>query len=169
MQIRWNCITFSFQGSPSTGAAGESLFTASVSKRKYVVKGNIVRFDKVWSNVGNNYDPRSGVYTSPKDGAYHFSCTVMSQGKNGIRVNLWKNDVKTVAIYSYGAYGGTLNMALDLRRGDRVYIKQGHVENYIYAEPEYHFSMFSGFQIAWEILWSIYEYLYRKYHNKIFI
>ncbi|XP_071124093.1 complement C1q subcomponent subunit B-like [Mytilus edulis] len=135
-------------GSPSTGAAGESLFTASVSKRKYVVKGNIVRFDKVWSNVGNNYDPRSGVYTSPKDGAFHFSCTVMSQGNNGIRVNLWKNDEKTVAIYSYGAYGGTLNMALDLKRGDRVYIKQSHVENYIHAEPEYHFSMFSGFQIS---------------------
>ncbi|CAC5379990.1 COL10A [Mytilus coruscus] len=134
-------------GCPSTDA-GVSVFTASVSKRRYVVKGNIVRFDKVWTNIGNNYDPRSGVYTTPKDGAYHFSCTVMSQGRNGIRVNLWKNDVKTVAIYSNGAFGGTLNMGLDLKKGDRVCIKQSYLENYIYAEPEYHFSMFSGFQIS---------------------
>ena len=112
-----------------------------------MVRGGIIRFDKVWSNIGNNYNQFSGVYTAPRDGAYHFSCTVMSHRNNAIRVNLWKNYSKTVAVYSSSYYGGTLNMVLDLKRGDRVYIKQGHVENYIYAEPDYHFSMFSGFLI----------------------
>ncbi|XP_052101294.1 complement C1q subcomponent subunit B-like [Mytilus californianus] len=71
----------------SVSASG---FSASVSRPKYVVRGHIVRFDKVWSNIGNNYDLQSGVYTAPKDGAYHFSCSVMSGGNKAIRVSLWK-------------------------------------------------------------------------------
>lgn len=112
------------------------------------MKGHIVRFDKVWSNIGNDYNPLSGVYTARKDGAYHFSCTVMSAGNKAIRVSLWKNNLKTVSSYSYHYYSGTLNLVLHLKKGDKVCIKQDYGENYIFSEPEYNFSMFSGFLIS---------------------
>ncbi|CAC5388806.1 unnamed protein product [Mytilus coruscus] len=134
-------------GDRSTGV-NVSGFSASVSRPKYVVRGHVVRFDKVWNNVGNNYDPQSGIYTAPKDGAYNFSCTVMSIVNKLIRVNLMKNNLKTVANYAKGHNSATLNMVLDLKKGDKVCIKQGHVENYIYSEPNYNFSMFSGFLIS---------------------
>ncbi|VDH99753.1 Hypothetical predicted protein [Mytilus galloprovincialis] len=135
-------------GKESGDRSTASGFSVSLSRAKYVVKGHIVRFDKVWSNIGNDYNPQSGVYTSPKNGVYHFSCTVMSAGKKAIRVSLWKNNLKTVTSYSYHHYSGTLNLVLHLKKGDKVCIKQDYHENYIHSEPKFNYSMFSGFLIS---------------------
>ncbi|XP_063431432.1 complement C1q-like protein 4 [Mytilus trossulus] len=123
-------------------------FSASVRTGKYLVRGQIVRFDKVWSNIGNDYDPQSGIYTAPQGGAYHFSCTVMSSGNTVIRVSLMKNNLRTVANFARGSNSATLNIVLDLKEGDKICIRQVHYGNYIYSEPSYNFSMFSGFLIA---------------------
>ncbi|CAG2190030.1 Glutamine amidotransferase-like class 1 domain-containing protein 3A, mitochondrial,Glutamine amidotransferase-like class 1 domain-containing protein 3B, mitochondrial,ES1 protein homolog, mitochondrial [Mytilus edulis] len=99
-----------------------SAFAASLTASKTLGHGEIVKFDKVWTNVNNDYDPITGVYTSPEPGVYQFSCSVMTQKDKQLRVYLWKNKKRTVAIYAgYPGYNtGTLNMILDLAKGDKV-------------------------------------------------
>ncbi|CAC5411096.1 unnamed protein product [Mytilus coruscus] len=126
-----------------------SAFVASLTASKTLGAGEIVKFNKVWTNVNNDYDSSTGVYTAPKPGVYQFSCSVMTQHGKTLRVFLWKNDMKTVAAYpgSDNHNMGSLNMVLELKKGDKVYIKQGGPEKYIYSEPASNFNMFSGYLI----------------------
>ncbi|XP_071148760.1 cerebellin-1-like [Mytilus edulis] len=126
-----------------------SAFAASLTASKTLGTGEIVKFDKVWTNVNNDYDSSTGVYTAPKPGVYQFLCTVMTYYNKTLRLLLWKNGMKTVAVYP-GANGhqtGTINMILELKKGDKVYIKQANTEKYIYSESAYNYSMFSGYLI----------------------
>ncbi|VDH90089.1 Hypothetical predicted protein [Mytilus galloprovincialis] len=127
-----------------------SAFAASLTAARTLGTGEIVKFDKVWTNVNNDYDPSTGVYTAPKQGVYQFLCTVMTANNKTLRLLLWKNDMKTVAVYpgNSGYNTGTINMILELKKGDKVYIKQASLDKlYIYSESAYNYSMFSGYLI----------------------
>ncbi|XP_063411626.1 cerebellin-1-like [Mytilus trossulus] len=123
-----------------------SAFAASLTASKTLGTGEIVKFDKVWTNVNNDY-----YYIAPKPGVYQFICTVMTPYNKTLRLFLWKNDMKTVAVYpgaaNFGYNTGTINMILELQKGDKVYIKQANTEKYIYSESAYNYSMFSGYLI----------------------
>ncbi|VDI01940.1 Hypothetical predicted protein [Mytilus galloprovincialis] len=120
-----------------------------MTSRQTLGAGQIIKFNKVWTNVNNDYHPSTGVYTTPKPGLYHFSCTVMTPHDKILRVFLWKNDKKTGGVYpgSSGYNIGTLNMVLEPNKGDNVYIKQLGSEKSIWSEPAGNFCMFSGYQI----------------------
>ena len=126
-----------------------SAFAASLTNQQTLGAGQIIKFNKVWTNVNNDYHPSTGVYTAPKPGLYQFSCTVMTQHNKTLRIFLWKNDTKTVGVYpgNSGYNMGTLNMVLELNKGDKVYIKQRGSEKSIYSDPASNFCMFSGYQI----------------------
>lgn len=99
-----------------------SAFAASLTDPKTLGVGELLKFDKVWTNVKNDYDPITGVYTAPIQGVYQFSCTVMTPSGGVLRVFLWKNDAKIVAVYpgQIGYNTGTLNMVLELNKGDTL-------------------------------------------------
>ncbi|VDI38231.1 Hypothetical predicted protein [Mytilus galloprovincialis] len=126
-----------------------SAFAVSLTDPKTLGVGQIVKFNKVWTNINKDYHASTGVYTAPIAGVYQFSCSVMTVSSNTLRVSLWKNDTKTVSIFpgNTGHNMGTLNMVLELKKGDKVYIKQGGSDKYIYSESDSNFSMFSGYLI----------------------
>ncbi|XP_071171117.1 heavy metal-binding protein HIP-like [Mytilus edulis] len=126
-----------------------SAFAASLTDPKTLGVGQIIKFNKVWTNINKDYHASTGVYTAPIAGVYQFSCSVMTPYSKTLRVFLWKNDTKTVAIYpgNTGHNMGTLNMVLELRKGDKVYIKQGGGEKDIHSNSNSNFSMFSGYLI----------------------
>ncbi|CAC5419139.1 unnamed protein product [Mytilus coruscus] len=126
-----------------------SAFSASLTTSKTLGAGEIVKFDKVWTNVNNDYDSSTGIYTAPKPGVFQFSCTVMTPSSKILNVFLWKNDTKTVALYpgQTGYNMGTQNIVLELKKGDKVYIKQWGGGKEIYSGSVYNFSMFSGYLI----------------------
>ncbi|XP_052102389.1 complement C1q tumor necrosis factor-related protein 3-like [Mytilus californianus] len=131
------------------GGKGVPAFSASLSSTKSYTTNNNVKFDKVWANIGNGYDADSGIFTASQSGVYQFSCTIMRHA-NYIRVHLWKNEVKTVAIWpgSTKDYApGTLNLVMQLKKGDKVFIRNAQNQQ-IYSESGSHFSMFSGFMIS---------------------
>ncbi|XP_063434094.1 cerebellin-2-like [Mytilus trossulus] len=125
-------------------------FAASLSSYTKTYKTNeSVLFDKVWANIGNGYDASSGIFTAPKSGVYQFSCTIM-RFKDSIKVHLFQNEKKTVAIYpgSGSLYiPGSLNIVLQVKKGDKVFIRNERNQQ-IYSESGSQFSMFSGFMIS---------------------
>ncbi|CAC5425872.1 unnamed protein product [Mytilus coruscus] len=126
-----------------------SAFAASLTASKTLGAGEIVKFNRVWTNTDNDYNPSTGIYTAPKPGVYHFSCSVMSQYDKTLRVFLCKNNIRIVAVFTgYSDTNmATLNMVLELKKGDKVYIKQVGPQKYIYSEPQSNYNMFSGYLI----------------------
>ena len=110
----------------------------------------VAKFDKVWTNIGNGYDASSGVFTAPRGGVYQFSCSAMTASSKTLRLHLMKNDQRTVSLYpgQTGHNMGTLSMVLELKKGDRVYMKQVGSENSLYSESGSNFCMFSGYFIS---------------------
>jgi hypothetical protein len=115
-----------------------------------LANNEVVKFDKVWTNIGNGYDSSSGVFTAPRGGVYQFSCSAMTASDKTLRLHLMKNDQRTVSLYpgQSGYNTGTLSMVLELKKGDRVYIKQGGRGKSLYSESGSNFCMFSGYFIS---------------------
>ncbi|CAC5374829.1 unnamed protein product [Mytilus coruscus] len=109
---------------------------------------DIVKFDEVKINIGRGYDSMTGIFTSPRNGIYIFSCTIMVNGGGGVQFQLNKNDQLYTNGYAansnYGAQ--TVNSLVELRTGDKVYIKHsaGTSQN-VYG---HYFSTFSGYLLS---------------------
>nr|CBX41727.1 putative C1q domain containing protein MgC1q78 [Mytilus galloprovincialis] len=124
-------------------------FSASMTNAKVLGATEILQFDKVWTNNGNDYDPNTGIFKAPLKGVYQFSFTVMSSRGKKLRVYLWHNGNRLVGVYPGIGYNeGTANIVLNLQKGDRVYVKCGGSDHgYIHTANGYWYSMFSGYLI----------------------
>ncbi|CAG2204398.1 C1QL [Mytilus edulis] len=81
----------------------------------------VVKFDKVWTNNGNGYDPSSGVFTAPLAGLYHFAAVVMSTNGGNLYVRLFHNNDKITSTYTTdkGYKTGTFDIVLTLEKETR--------------------------------------------------
>ncbi|CAG2187996.1 C1QL [Mytilus edulis] len=117
-------------------------FTASLSASKSIGPLETVKFDKVWTNAGKGYDPNSGIFTAPKKGFYQITATIASPSGKVFHASIWKNDEKTVGLYT-----GSGSIVLNLKKGDRVLIKHHNHTQVIYSDS-YQYTMFSAFLIS---------------------
>nr|CBX41731.1 putative C1q domain containing protein MgC1q82 [Mytilus galloprovincialis] len=124
-------------------------FSASMTNAKVLGATEILRFDKVWTNNGNYYDPNTGIFKAHLKGVYQFSFTVMSSRGKNLRVYLWQNGNRLVGVYPGIGYNeGTANIAINLEKGDKVYVKcGGSGHGFIHTANGYWYSMFSGYLI----------------------
>ena len=105
-------------------------------------------FDKVWTNVGNGYNPNTGKFTAPKGGLYQISGTIMSETRKDLHVYLFKNDKQTVTLYAgLGNATGTINIVFKLQKGETVYTKHHNSTQIIYSNGNV-YCVFSGFLIS---------------------
>lgn len=105
----------------------------------------VVKFDKVWTNNGNGYDPSSGVFTAPMAGLYHFAAVVMTEDGKNLYVRLFQNNTKITSSYTTdkGYKAGTFDVVLKLEKGEKIYIKSGHNSQSIFSNSD-NYSTFSG-------------------------
>jgi hypothetical protein len=109
----------------------------------------IIKFDSVRTNIGGHYSPNTGVFTVPRQGLYMLSATVRSTGGKHLHCALWVNDVMYERAFGTNHSTGSLNTVLQLKKGDRVYIKKDskHSNSAEYMKGRY-WSMFSGYLIV---------------------
>jgi hypothetical protein len=109
----------------------------------------IIKFDSVRTNVGGYYSSSTGVFTVPRPGLYMLSATVRSTDGKYLHCALLVNDVMYERAFGINYSTGSLNTVLQLRKGDRVYIKKDSQSS---KSSEYmlggHYSMFSGYLIV---------------------
>lgn len=120
-------------------------FSALLSDDSHVDAYEVIKFDTVWVNIGNGYDPDSGVFTAPKSGLYLISNTIRASGEDDQHCILWVNDESTIFSAGSSSSSGTLNILMMIHKGDRICITSfAYSKQKIYGDS---FSMFSAFLI----------------------
>ncbi|XP_071145335.1 cerebellin-3-like [Mytilus edulis] len=120
-------------------------FTAYRSSSQSLSVNEIVKFDKIWTNNGDGYDPSSGVFTAPLAGLYRFAAVVMSVSDAVLYLSLYHNDAQITSSYlsDKGYKTGTFDVALTLEQGDKVSIRSRSKSQTIFSDGS-NYCTFSG-------------------------
>ena len=112
--------------------------------------GEIMKFDKIITNVGGGYidddnNTDHGKFVAPQNGTYQFNAIIYNQDL-WMGANLEKNGHIIVVANNGGDGAGSLNLILDLEVGDEVYLTRPHwVDDNSEYDP--YITSFSGFLI----------------------
>ncbi|VDH99191.1 Hypothetical predicted protein [Mytilus galloprovincialis] len=122
-------------------------FSAYRSASQSLPASTIVHFDKLWTNIGNGYNPNTGIFTAPRSGLYHFTSVVVS-GSETLYLRLFHNDTIEVSSLIRIQYDtGSFDVLLSLVKRDAVSIKSsGSYE--IFSNSNNYIS-FSGYIIKY--------------------
>ncbi|XP_067247353.1 uncharacterized protein [Chanodichthys erythropterus] len=85
-----------------------------------------ITYKKVFTNIGNAYNPVTGVFTAPLKGAYMFRVSVYGHGGTPSTVSIYKNEEKVVIAHDVQAQdrvNSSNGVVLILEVGDVVYVR----------------------------------------------
>ena len=108
-------------------------FTAGVTSYSTTWNSGTLIFNSVILNVGNGYNPSTGVFTSPMTGTYVFYVTAVEYNKQDLYVDIVLNSVskvRTLAENSAAFQTGTNMVVLNLQKGDSVWVSYAGGKGY---------------------------------------
>ncbi|XP_048058453.1 multimerin-2-like isoform X3 [Megalobrama amblycephala] len=104
-------------------------------------------YRKVFTNIGNAYNPVTGIFTAPLKGAYMFRVSVYGHGGTGASVYIFKNGEHMVVAHNnqpQGELASSNGVVLLLEVGDVVYVRLLSGRR-IYDNSHNNQNTFSGF------------------------
>ncbi|XP_048009700.1 heavy metal-binding protein HIP-like isoform X5 [Megalobrama amblycephala] len=85
-----------------------------------------ITYKKVFTNIGNAYNPVTGIFTAPLKGAYMFRISIYGHGGTKATVSIYKNGEHMVVAYDVQAQdrlNSSNGVVLLLEVGDVVYVR----------------------------------------------
>ncbi|VDI52051.1 Hypothetical predicted protein [Mytilus galloprovincialis] len=97
-------------------------FSAYTTRQQDITIYTNIKFEKVWTNIGNGYNPSTGIFTAPRQGVYHITAVVMSQSGQLLYLHLKHNNDYTAEIHvtGDGYKTGTFDVVFSLQKGDTI-------------------------------------------------
>ncbi|XP_052087206.1 uncharacterized protein LOC127724314 [Mytilus californianus] len=123
-------------------------FSAYRPSPQTLSSGEKVIFDGVWTNVGNGYEPSTGVFKAPHPGLYHMTAVVMSYSGTSLGLDLYHNNLEITRSYlsGDGYKTGIFDVVLNLQKGDKVHIESSGT--YTIYSNHHKFITYSGYRIT---------------------
>ncbi|XDV25905.1 hypothetical protein PO909_029731 [Leuciscus waleckii] len=103
-------------------------------------------YRNVFTNIGNAYNPVTGVFTAPLKGAYMFRISVFGQGPTPASVVIFKNGERVVVaddVQAQDRLNSSNGVVLILEVGDVVYVRLWSGRRLYDSKSNY--NTFSGF------------------------
>ncbi|KAL4217357.1 hypothetical protein ACF0H5_023808 [Mactra antiquata] len=130
-------------------------FSAGLTHDLTVLHAETIAYDKVFVNLGNAYNPTTGVFTAPEPGLYGFQFHTLAHLDKSTWLELYQNGAYIASAYSHTdndyATGGN-SVVLKLAQGDTVQIKAVDnsygTDTNMYGQPNEIYSTFSGYLLA---------------------
>ena len=131
------------------------MFTAVLTSHKSLRQNTIVDYDRIITNVGGAYNERTGIFSCPVAGYYHFEVHAQAAYQNDYWLQLTVNEKKIFtlgAASSVKAYRGTSNSGIvKLSSGDQVKVSSWSTNAAkLWATPDWLDNSFSGRLVALE-------------------
>ncbi|XP_013406651.2 C1q-related factor [Lingula anatina] len=130
----------------------QTAFTVKLTKHHPATTSpTIVIFDYSITNLGNNYDTNTGVFTAPRKGTYFFSIHTLTNTNQNVDLWIEKNGVRIVTSYgnsgqcacAFASLGNSVT--LQLIAGDKITVKAAGGE--INGDSNHSHSTFTGYLI----------------------
>ncbi|KAI1901322.1 hypothetical protein AGOR_G00033110 [Albula goreensis] len=127
-------------------------FSAALNDVGYVGTSNADKtliYTKVFTNIGNHYNPATGIFTAPVGGVYYFTFTAFGGNRHrNIGSFLYRNAERMVSVQdhhksSYGEDQVTNAAVLQLEEGDQVSMRLN--PGFSVYDNSANLSTFSGF------------------------
>ncbi|XP_028831622.1 cerebellin 11 [Denticeps clupeoides] len=128
-------------------------FTASILTSKdqhhgpFNDESNLV-FSKILTNIGNAYNPNTGVFTAPVKGVYYFRYSGYGYAGNDMGLSIFKGSQRMVSSYEHRSADSNDNVSngvvLELDVGDVVYARLW-INTWVFTDSRYDYCTFSGF------------------------
>ena len=127
-------------------------FTVGLSQTTFM-EGEIIKFDRVITNVGGGYidddsNADCGKFIAPQNGTYQFNVNVYNDNERIGADLLWNSELVLGTKNGNGA--GSQSAILDLKENDQVYLQR---PQWVSDTTTYikHFINFSGFLMRAEV------------------
>ncbi|XP_061186953.1 complement C1q-like protein 3 [Saccostrea echinata] len=146
------CQHFGWEPKKGCSQIGQIIaFHAAIkSHLRNVPVNTTIKFDDVFLNKGNGYNPDTGVFTAPEDGVYFFEWTFISTRKSTVYVeavvdgtrkaSTCVNDQQSYHVSTSG------HLLYELKKGNKVWIRTFFVTaGYMHADK---YTYFSGYKIS---------------------
>lgn len=123
-------------------------FSVGLSSTQRMYNKDTVRFDRVFVNEHNAYDPMTGIFTCPVAGLYLFHFHAYSSNKDTIMwLDLLHNDTPVVSVSGYNSHTvSSQTVMLKLGKGDRVQVESKDSQEFaLFGLPDQVYSTFTGY------------------------
>ncbi|CAC5365377.1 unnamed protein product [Mytilus coruscus] len=100
-------------------------FSAYTTRQQAITSYTNVKFENVRTNIGNGYNPSTGIFTAPRQGVYHITAVVMSDHDKNLYLREKHNKKYTAGSLATGdgSKTGTFDIVLNLQKGDKVSVE----------------------------------------------
>ncbi|XP_076828195.1 complement C1q tumor necrosis factor-related protein 3-like [Brachyhypopomus gauderio] len=110
--------------------------------------GMTLIFKHVFTNIGEAYNPTTGIFTAPLKGVYVFRVFSKAVGSpaQAVTAGLFKNGEHVFSTHAHqtgGFYSTSNGVSLQLEKGDSIWVKL-YAATWIFDNGEHHHSSFSG-------------------------
>ncbi|BFZ22927.1 hypothetical protein BsWGS_25966 [Bradybaena similaris] len=123
-------------------------FYVSLNESKTFTPGQTVKYNNVFTNAGNHYDPTTGVFTAPRTAYYLFHIHALTNGVKGFWFQLIHNEIPRASCGGDSPTSwltGGNSALLKVKACERVYVKAAFsLPSHVFGDGTQHYTTFTG-------------------------
>ncbi|XP_026878658.2 cerebellin 11 [Electrophorus electricus] len=128
-------------------------FTASMTSEEDLHRGPFTSekkliFDKVLTNIGDAYNPKTGVFIAPVKGIYYFRYSGYAFTLHNMGLSIFKGNTRFVSSYEHTSGEKNDNVSngavMQLSAGEEVHMRLW-IQSWIFVDYRYNYSTFTGY------------------------